>query len=73
MKRDEEDNGGEEESNLPDMTKIYEAISQLLELTIFVAKMNDESEEISSCKDGDLRDWPEMNDDYTDEFKGEFE
>ena len=55
------------------MTKIYEAISQLLEVTIFVAKMNDESEEISSCKDGDLRDWPEMNDDYTDEFKGEFE
>ena len=73
MKRDEEDNGGEVESNLPDMTKIYEAISQLLELAIFVAKMNDESEEISSCKDGDLRDWPEMNDDYTDEFKGEFE
>ena len=28
---------------------------------------------ISSCKDGDLRDWPEMNGDYTDEFKGEFE
>ncbi len=73
MKRDEEDNGGEVESNLPDMTKIYEAISQLLELTIFVSKMNDKSEEISSCKDGDLRDWPEMNDDYTDEFKGEFE
>ena len=73
MKRDEEENGREARSNLPDMTKIYEAISQLLELTIFVAKMNDESEEIHSCKDGDLRDWPEMNDDYTDEFKGEFE
>ena len=73
MKRDEEENDGKAESNLPDMTKIYEAISQLLELTIFVAKMNDESKEVHSCKDGDLRDWPEMNEDYTDEFKGEFE
>lgn len=73
MKRDEENEDGGSESNLPDMTKVYEAISHLLELTIFVAKMNDEDEEIYSCKDGDLRDWPEMNNDYTDEFKGEFE
>jgi hypothetical protein len=58
--------------NLPDLTKIYEAISNLLELTIFVSKMNEE-EGNYPCKDGDLRDWPQTNEDYSDEFKEEFE
>ena len=56
------------ESNLPDLTKIYEAISNLLELTIFVSKLN-EKEESNPCKNGDLRDWTQIDNDYTDEFK----
>ena len=60
------------EPNLPDLTKIYEAISNLLELTIFVSKMN-EKERNYPCKDGDLRDWPQTNEDYSDAFKEEFE
>ena len=65
------DDNKKSESNLPDLTKIYEAISNLLELTIFVSKMN-EKEESDSCKNGDLRDWTQIDNDYTDEFKEEF-
>lgn len=73
MKEDEGNKDDTPESNLPDQTKIYEAISHILELAIYFAKM-DEDEEVPDCKDGDLRDWPQMNDiDYTDEFKEEFE
>ena len=67
-KGDEEDS--EPELNIPDMTKIYEAIADLLELTIFVSKMN-EKEESNPCKNGDLRDWTQIDNDYTDEFKEE--
>ena len=45
-----------------DQTKIYEAIFNILELAIYL-KM-DQDEELPDCKDDDLRDWPQMNDDF---------
>ena len=62
----------ESKENIPDQTKIYEAISNILELAIYFTKM-DQDEELPDCKDGDLRDWPQMNDDFSNEFKEEFE
>lgn len=58
---------------LPDRIRIYDAISVLIDIASYIAKIDDDTS-LGGCRNGDLRDWPQKDDiDYTDEFRRDHE
>ena len=67
------DEGHDEHDSLPDRMRIYDAISVLIDIASYIAKIDDDTSP-GGCRNGDLRDWPQKEDiDYTDEFRRDHE
>ena len=67
------DEGHDEHDGLPDRMRIYDAISVLIDIASYIAKIDDDTSP-GGCRNGDLRDWPQQEDiDYTDEFRRDHE